>query len=178
MVFETIHFDRLFSVARDMRGQAAFKITHFGFESRGKRFFSVTVPGWPRVEEGMTVIALLKRPNDWGDKSLLGWVDCSDGTLVCYGPMLNLGVFAVLSFFLPLFWVSDVKNPWVADLIVAVVFGGGALISLYAFVKHLLVKRALLQIAHSIKIPQVSLENIAVEGATSPERGSRHSPYT
>jgi predicted RNA-binding Zn-ribbon protein involved in translation (DUF1610 family) len=135
----------------------ATALTHFGFESNGKRHFDVTVPGWPRVEEGMTVIALLKRPNDWSRESFMGWADCSDGSVVCEDPKFNIGIFAVLSFFLLFFWITDVQNPWVAEFIVAVVFGGCALWFLYRSAKSHLVKRSLLLVARNIKHNQPTM---------------------
>jgi len=138
-----VTFDRLFNIARHPHWRGS-KRTHFGFESKGKRYFDISVPEWPRIEEGMTVIALLKNPNDWGTKSLLGWIDCTDGSIVCEAPSLYFGIFAVLIFFLFLFAVSDVQNPWVADLVVAIFFGGGAISSLYKFSVAFLVKRALI----------------------------------
>ena len=39
--------------------------TNFGFESDGKRFYDVTIPGKPRIEQGMTIVALLEKPNGW-----------------------------------------------------------------------------------------------------------------
>ena len=146
MEFVQATFDRLFDVARVTYWPGSKK-THFGFESRGKRYFDATVPEWPKIEEDMTVIALLKNPHDWGRQSLLGWVDCTDGSVVCDAPSLHLGIFAILVFFLPLFALSEVQNPWVADFIVAVVFGGGAILSLYRFCETLLVKRALITVA-------------------------------
>jgi hypothetical protein len=121
------------------------KYTLFGFESGGRRFFSVSVPGWTRIEPGMTVIALLKKSGDWGWGSLLGWIDYSDGSVVCDSPSPFLGIFAVFVFFLPFFALGEIQNPWVAELSAALL-GSGAIWSLYRFAEALLVKRALMAV--------------------------------
>ena len=79
MVFQKVTFDRLFPAA--LSGTGLMKYTSFGFEAAGKRYFSVKVPGRPRIDQGMTVIALLETPNGLReDNGLLGWVDCRDGS--------------------------------------------------------------------------------------------------
>ena len=155
MEFVQVRFDRLFDIARDTYRSSSKKVTHFGFESRGKRYFDANVPEWPKIEEGMTVIALLKIPHDWSKKSLLGWVDCTDGSVVCDTPSLHLGIFAINVFFLPLFLLSEVHNPLGADFIAAVVFGGGAIWSLYRFCETLLVKQALKTVVGELNLANV-----------------------
>lgn len=63
MIFQQTTFERIFPAASS--GTGLFNQTSFGFESNGRRHFVVTVPGKPKIEQGMTVIALLEKPNDW-----------------------------------------------------------------------------------------------------------------
>lgn len=150
MEFAQVTFDRLFAVAR-FTYWPGIRRTHIGFESKGKRYFDVTVPEWPRVEEGMTIVALLKYPNDWGNKSLLGWIDCTDGSIVCDAPSSFFGVFAILMFFLLLFALSvPPTSSSVVDLILAMSFGGGAIVFLYRFCVAYLVKRALILVRNQL----------------------------
>lgn len=62
MVIQETTFERLFDAAPS--GTSILSQTSFGFESNRKRHFDVTVPGSPRLEQGMTVAALLEKPND------------------------------------------------------------------------------------------------------------------
>ena len=91
MLFQKSTFERVFDVTLNTR--AYFVETIFGFEKNRKRHFLVTVPGRPRIEQGMTVIALLKKPDDWSEGSLLGWIDTRDGSLVCESPGKLFSVF-------------------------------------------------------------------------------------
>lgn len=142
-----VRFDRVFDVAwaswwPDKR------YTHFGFESEGKRVVDISVPGWTTVEAGMTVIAVLGNANDW--KSLLGWVDCSNGNIACEAPHGHLVPSLLLMFFVLLFSVRANEIPWQATLVVWVVFGGGALFYLYLFVKSFRIRRELLSIRDTL----------------------------
>lgn len=147
MLFQTTTFERLFPAAYS--GGGLLLETSFGFESRGKRYFDVSVPGRPRIEQGMTVIALLEKPNDWGPDSLLGWIDCSEGSLVCDSPSKLFGIFLLNAYFalmFPIWAYAVIATPSSADIaafFVAAVFSGFACRFLYLSVKAFLVKRAL-----------------------------------
>lgn len=73
-----IKFDRVFDIVQDPSGRGAYP-TLFSFESAGKRYFSVSISGAPRLESGMEVIAALAHRDDW--KSLEGWKDVQTGTI-------------------------------------------------------------------------------------------------
>lgn len=79
MLFQKMTFERLFPAA--LSGNGLHIQTNFGFESAGKRYFDVTVPGRPRMEQGMTDIALLEKPNEWGQEAY--WV----GSTTSMGPL-------------------------------------------------------------------------------------------
>ena len=181
MVFQKTTFERLFPAA--LSGMGLLTETSFGFESGGKQHFDITVPGRPRIEQGMTVIALLKRPNEWGSRSLLGWVDCVDGSLVCDSPGKLFGIALLSAYFASMFPIrvhSVFSNSENADLIaffVAAFFGAFTLRFLYLSAKALLVKRALVAI-HNFSKPGYPMPtaNTAVERDASPQSGSRPSP--
>lgn len=73
--------DRVYSMARFTAKNGAH--TEFGFESAGKKYYGVQVPGTPRIEEGMTVTMLLREEGDW--TSVRGWVDMRTGEVSAPG---------------------------------------------------------------------------------------------
>lgn len=154
MIFQQTTFDRLFPAALDHTGNT----TSFGFESGGKRYFDVNVPGKPRIEQGMTVIALLEKPDAWGLNGLLGWIDCRDGTIVCNSPRRFLGYTLLCILFVIIYSIrtyiifsSSVYVDVIAGII-ATLFGAFALHFLYHSVKALIVKRALVDVRDFIKL--------------------------
>jgi hypothetical protein len=156
MVFQKITFDRLFSVGQSGNGLMTY--TSFGFESAGKRFYSVTVSGRPKIEQGMSVIALLETSNGFREgNGLLGWVNCDDGSIVCDSPIKYFGIFLLCTFWaivFPMWAYAVITTPDYARLValfIATLFGGFAFQSLYDSGKALLTKRALATIRDSIK---------------------------
>ncbi len=146
MLLQHVTFDRVFPSAT-VGGLVA--ATQFGFESNGKRFFSLRVPGRPIVEEGKSVIVLLESPDGLETDRLLGWVDCSDGTLVHENIAQKLfmsGMATALavgfSARAPMVFGDPVVAKWVA-VFVAVLFGAFALVSLFGAARAVLVRRAL-----------------------------------
>ncbi|KQZ42288.1 hypothetical protein [Duganella sp. Root1480D1] len=69
--------DRVFTMARN--NHKGDRYTEFGFEAAGRKYYAVEVPGWPQIEAGMTVTALLERQDDWG--SVCGWVNRQTGEI-------------------------------------------------------------------------------------------------
>ena len=142
MVFQRVTFTRLLSLSG----------TCFGFETEGKRFFYVCAPGRPRIEEGMTVIALLREPNSFGGNGLLGWVDCHDGSIACSSALKNLAWFIACTYFavmFPLRAYSIIATPVIADLvafIVAAMFSVFGLTSLYSAATYFIINRALVTV--------------------------------
>lgn len=156
MLFQKTTFERLFPAA--LSGNGLQIQTNFGFESAGKRYFDVSVPGRPRIEQGMTVIALLEKPNEWDSRSLLGWIDCVDGALVCDSPGKLFGFSLVSVFFASIFPLrahSVFHHSENADLIavfVAALFAAFAVHFLFLYFKALLVRRALISIREFINL--------------------------
>lgn len=150
MVLQETTLTRLFPVA--LSGSGLMTNTSFGFEAEGRRFFDVTLPGKPRIQQGMTVIALLETPNGFGGKGLLGWVDCHDGTVVCDSAIKYFGMFLLSAFFAIMFSLrayAIMATPANANLVaflVAALFGGFAVRFLYISIRAFLVKRALIAV--------------------------------
>lgn len=147
MVFQKTTFVRLFFTGVSPIGLSAS--TNFAFDSGGKRFFDVTIHGRPRIEQGMTVVALLENPDEWDGGGLLGWVDCSDGPIACDSALHLFCMFLLLVFFAGVFSLrafdvigSPENAHFAAELIIAV-FGGFSLWFLYLSVRALLIWRAL-----------------------------------
>lgn len=80
----TVTIDRVFSIARRRvyNGPSGHggPTTEFGFASGTKRYYGLTLPGWPAIEAGMTVTAILEKEGDWN--SLQGWFNHATGELV------------------------------------------------------------------------------------------------
>lgn len=79
MPLETVRFDRVFGVVHTSQNRRL--VTLFGFESAGRKEYSVAVPGTPRVESGMTVTAYFEEADNW--QTLIGWRDHETGEIVC-----------------------------------------------------------------------------------------------
>lgn len=78
MNLATVTFERVFDLHRRVGGRFPTH-TQFGFESGGKIHYSVSVPGLPTIEAGMTVTAILDEAGNW--QSLKGWRNWSNGEL-------------------------------------------------------------------------------------------------
>ena len=72
-----LRFDSVLHVHRNPWTRFAPKHTVFSFMANGEYTPYVTVHGWPRLEPGMTVTAVLERKGD--RKSLVGWLDHATG---------------------------------------------------------------------------------------------------
>jgi hypothetical protein len=69
----SVTFDQVMHVHRNRANQFNPQHTLFTFISAGVYFPYVKVFGWPNIDIGTTVTAILRKPNDW--KSLAGWVN-------------------------------------------------------------------------------------------------------
>ena len=78
MQLVNIRFDRVFDVTQDVSKRSTYS-TLFSFEHNGKRFFSISIEGKPRIESGMNVLVALQGRDDW--KSLIGWKDLDTGQI-------------------------------------------------------------------------------------------------
>jgi hypothetical protein len=80
----TLTFERIFDIYRHPDMGKFPKHTTFGFTSNKITQYGVTVPGWPSIEPGTTVTALLKTADNW--QTLLGWVNHTNGEIAAYEP--------------------------------------------------------------------------------------------
>jgi hypothetical protein len=145
MVFQRVTFERLFKPAGSC----------FGFESEGNRYFDVVVPGHPRIEEGMTVIALLESKNTFCNNGLLGWIDCKDGSIACDSFVKHTAwciTSAYFSVMFPIRAYAIIERPTVADfvaLFTAVMFSASSIFFLYSAAKAFVVKKALIKVRNA-----------------------------
>jgi hypothetical protein len=89
----TVTFDRVFDVVRNVQRNRVL-CTEFGFQFGGLRKCGVAVPGSPEIEEGITVTAILRKPENW--QTLMGWVNHKTGEVVCKSPASEIGYVALV----------------------------------------------------------------------------------
>lgn len=166
MLLQKTTFERLFPAAPS--GTGLLTLTSFGFESNRKRHFDVTVPGSPRIEQGMTVIALLEKPNDWSSDSFLGWFTCEDGSLVCDSPSKLFGIALLNTYFAIMFpirayaVITSSSNANLIAFLVAILFAGFALRFFYLSAKAFLVKRTLVAVRDFVGPAKKSAANTRI----------------
>ena len=136
-----LDFERVFDVAQFGKPPR----TCFSFESGGARVYSTEIPGFPRIESGMQVIALLGKNNDW--QSLHAWINCETGEVACRSPLKALAYGTVLCSFI---WVAPTKLGasayWVlATQVVCAVFAAIALAQCFGTLATILRLKALLR---------------------------------
>ena len=83
-----VRFQQIHHVHRNGASRSAPKHTVFSFVSDYSYTPYVTAPGFPRLEPGMRVQALLEREGDW--KSLIGWRDLDTGAVASPDPYWHL----------------------------------------------------------------------------------------
>lgn len=103
----TIH--RVFDLQRYPAGRTQRQHTRFSFSSDSGTHHDVSIYGWPEIEPGMTVTAILDDPLNW--QTLVAWVN--HGTLEIAVPDLKLtkgitmsAAVSALIFFLVLFGIG------------------------------------------------------------------------
>ncbi|MFA9441773.1 hypothetical protein ACDA63_19255 [Uliginosibacterium sp. sgz301328] len=135
----TVTFTRLFDVVRfDPPFLSRDRVrTAFGFEDRTGKHYGICVPGLPRLEPGMKVIALLERENDWS--SLRGWLDLETGALVGIDP----AEFPLIIFMGLIGIVSLVTFPLTHSWPHALIAVPGLMWCVYALRRELALRRAL-----------------------------------
>jgi hypothetical protein len=84
----SVVFDEVLHVHRLRASRTAPARTVFSFMANFDYTPYVTVPGHPRLEPGMKVLALLREPGDW--KSLVGWRDTQTGEVAAPSPRWRL----------------------------------------------------------------------------------------
>lgn len=80
MQLTSVVFERVFDLQQHTGNRYTPVHTLFSFESAGKKAYSVTVMGWPAIEAGMKITALLRERDNW--QTLSGWKNHSNGKVV------------------------------------------------------------------------------------------------
>lgn len=102
----TVTMDRVYSKALFRTRNDTH--TEFGFESAGKKYYGVQVPGSPRIEEGMTVTILLREKGDW--TSVCGWVDMRTGEVTASG-VCEAAIVAYGSLLISILTAISIRDP-------------------------------------------------------------------
>jgi hypothetical protein len=79
MFVSVVQFDEVLHVHRNEANRTTPRHTVFSFMSQFNYTPYVSVPGFPRLEPGMRVVALLREQDNW--KTLVGWRDLETGAL-------------------------------------------------------------------------------------------------
>jgi len=94
-----VTFERVDQIQRIASSLTTAKHTLFSFAANGREFQDIAVPGWPNLESGMRVMAVLHEKGNW--QSLVGWVNLGSGELAAPSPQAALQrAVGVLTFFL------------------------------------------------------------------------------
>jgi hypothetical protein len=106
MKTETLTFERIFDLLKtaDRGGRYAL----FGFESAGARRYGVRIDGWPDMEEGMTVTAVVR--NDW--QVIFGWINHSNNQIHFEGIGRSLVVLLATIFMGGVLFFSSQRLDW------------------------------------------------------------------
>jgi hypothetical protein len=81
-------FDEILHVHRIEANTALPRRTVFSFMMEFRYTPYITIPGFPRLENGMSVVAVLRNENDW--KTLVGWRDAKTGEVASPDPSWHL----------------------------------------------------------------------------------------
>ncbi len=84
----TVTFDLVFDLRRVPGSRLTGRRSLFSFTADGETHRELTMPGWPRLQVGDTITALLRRKDDW--RTLVGWVNHDTGEVVAPSPVRML----------------------------------------------------------------------------------------
>lgn len=154
----TITFDRVFDIQRQVRDIFGSKFTLFGCESQGERHFDITVPGWPLVQDGMTVTALVGEAGNW--KSFSGWVEhesrevaCNEGWryyLCAVRAFFSAAIFSALILSVPTQTIDALLPTW-AKLVICLTIVSFGIQDIVNGLRSIRTRRMLEEIAASLK---------------------------
>ena len=153
MIFQKFKIERLFPIS--LRAAGVLTYTNFGFEQSGKCYYDINIPGRPKIEQGMTVIALLHKKNDWTPSSFLGWVNCLDGSIAAENPWTHLSIsfscaVSALAFQSQAYKVFQLPTSEYFALLTSTIFSLLALRFFYLSIKSLIIRNALKKIRNYI----------------------------
>lgn len=84
----TVTFDLVFDLRRVPGSRLRGRRTLFSFTADGETHRELNMQGWPRLQVGDTITALLPRKGDW--RTLVGWVNHDTGEVVAPSPARTL----------------------------------------------------------------------------------------
>jgi hypothetical protein len=96
MYLVTLRMDRVYDVHKDPYSPNIQR-TLFSFDSNGKKYFALSVPGQPKFENGQTITAALDRKDDW--HSLRGLIIHETGQLCASSRSFYVWAAAMAVFF-------------------------------------------------------------------------------
>ncbi|KAB8056679.1 hypothetical protein GCN74_23130 [Janthinobacterium sp. FT14W] len=99
----TVKIERVFPIRRSNSRHGMS--TQSGFATASSRHYSFTLPGWPAIEAGMEITAVLERDGDWA--ALRGWLNHTTGEVVA--PTRGDLIFPLL---VSLLMTASVSNAW------------------------------------------------------------------
>jgi hypothetical protein len=103
-----VQFEDILHVHRNESNRTTPRHTVFSFMSDFKYTPYVSVPGFPRLEKGMRVVALLRNENDW--KSLVGWRDLDTGAIAAPDPSFHVRRLVFFSLWVVVFFYFMLKD--------------------------------------------------------------------
>ena len=80
----TVTFDLVFDLRRVPGSRLQGRRSLFSFTADGQTHRELQMQGWPRLQVGDTITALLRRKHDW--RTLVGWVNHDTGEVVAPSP--------------------------------------------------------------------------------------------
>ncbi len=84
----TVTFDLVFDLRRVPGSRFSGRRSLFSFTAGGETHRELKMQGWPRLQVGDTITALLRRKGDWS--TLVGWVNHDTGEVVAPSPARTL----------------------------------------------------------------------------------------
>ena len=84
----TVTFDLVFDLRRVPGSRLYGRRSLFSFTADGETHRELRIQGWPRLQVGDTITALLRRKRDW--RTLVGWVNHDSGEIVAPLPTRTL----------------------------------------------------------------------------------------
>ncbi len=91
----TVTFDLVFDLRRVPGSRLSGRRSLFSFTAGGETHRELKIAGWPRLQVGDTITALLRREGDW--HTLVGWVNHDTGEVVAPSSTRPLGRAVLLA---------------------------------------------------------------------------------
>lgn len=118
----TLTFERVFDLHRYPEGRNQKKHTLFSFSTSTGTQYGVSVPGWPKIEPGDTVTAILTDSSNW--QTLCGWANHQTKEIAVHSATRlllwsALSIFSAWLFYLAAFGSGGGTTPGLEKVIIA-----------------------------------------------------------